>query len=178
MGGFFLIIVAGFFSHSPVFAQVNGTLRYNSGLSAFQFYENGQWVEYGTGSGGGGSAPQVVATVESTGLTANVSNVTIYTPAADGIYAVLCQVTLQVPAATSATVPGCRVVYTEQISNTSVTRNLFNSTASNVLGAGQSALQPIYVKSGTAIQYTTISYASSPANTMQYAVQVVLYKLP
>jgi hypothetical protein len=35
-------------------AGVNGMIRYNSSTSAFEFYQAGAWVNYGTGGGGGG----------------------------------------------------------------------------------------------------------------------------
>jgi hypothetical protein len=42
-------------------AGVNGMIRYNSSTSAFEFYQAGAWVNYGTGSGGGSVSFPLVA---------------------------------------------------------------------------------------------------------------------
>jgi fibronectin-binding autotransporter adhesin len=42
----------------PAANAVNGMIRYNTNLNSFEFFQNGNWVNYGTsGSGGGGTFP-------------------------------------------------------------------------------------------------------------------------
>lgn len=130
--------------------------------------------------------PSLLATIDTTGLTANVAASTLYAvPAAgEGMYRVSAMLVTTTAASVSSTMPNAQVVYTDKDSNTSVTLD-----ATPVLGAaglGQSGLLTanavgtvftgvtvIYVKASTTIQYQTVNYVST-ASGMTYAIRIRL----
>ncbi|MBX3022618.1 MAG: hypothetical protein KF799_13175, partial [Bdellovibrionales bacterium] len=68
---------------------VNGMIRYNSGDNKFEFYQNGAWVNYGTGSGGGSvtwplaASPAVTSAGAPSYSFTSDTNTGMYTSAAD-----------------------------------------------------------------------------------------------
>ncbi len=119
--------------------------------------------------------------VNTTGLTANVGVTTLTTPTANSYYRFSCYVVLTTAAGTSATLPQCQINWTD--ADSSVAENATTNATSNVNAAGQlgptqvsgiNPASPIYAKSGVAITYQTVNYASNPASTMQYAIHLRL----
>lgn len=135
----------------------------------------------------GNGVPQLVAKVDSTGLTANQAASTVYAVPSSGagLYRFDCY-TVITTAATSSTLPTCNAIYTDNETSTVETLFSGNGGATGVpttntvgtIGATQGSALVGYlllnVKASTNIQYQTQDYASSPANTMAYSVHVRL----
>lgn len=127
-----------------------------------------------------------VATIDSTGLTANVGATTLYAVPASGAgrYRVTAYLVTTTAASVSSTMPNAQVVYTDLDSNTSVTLDI--SPILGAAGLGQSGLLTanavgtvftgtvgLSVKASTTIQYKTVNYASTIAG-MAYALHIIL----
>lgn len=133
--------------------------------------------------------PSELATVDSTGLTANVGATTLYTvPASgEGLYRVSAYVVETTAGSISSTLPNVQVVFTDKDSNTSVTLDVTpvigaaglgetGALTANTVGTLASGAVPIYVKASTTIQYQTVNYASNAAG-MTYALHLKLEAL-
>lgn len=133
--------------------------------------------------------PIEVATIDSTGLAANVGATTLYVvPAAgEGLYRISVYLVTTTAASVSSTMPNVQIVFTDKDSNTSVTLDV--SPILGAAGLGQSGLLtantvgtvfsgviPFYVKASTTIQYQTVNYASTAAG-MAYALRIKLEAL-
>ena len=137
----------------------------------------------------GNGIPSELATIDTTGLTANVGASTLYVvpSTGEGLYRVSAYLVTTTAASISSTMPNAQVVYTDKDSNTPVTLDV--SPILGAAGLGQSGLLTantvgtvfcgvvvIYVKASTTIQYQTINYASSLAG-MTYALHILLEKM-
>lgn len=116
-----------------------------------------------------------------TGQTANVAVTTLVTPGANGFFRMSCWVVETASAITSSTLPQCNALWTDPDSNQTQVMNMNATTSANVVGifaplasGAQSGNFTFFAKSGVAIQFQTNLYASSPANTMTYAIHVRL----
>jgi hypothetical protein len=121
------------------------------------------------------------ASVGLTGQTANVASTPI-SPALDpviwnrgGMYRASCYVIETTADAASSTLPACNVIFTDADTGNSHTVALTaTSTANTVdtIGAGTTGLPwgSFHPKKGTAISYSSSSYASGTAATMQYSL--------
>lgn len=133
--------------------------------------------------------PSEVATIDSTGLTANVGATTLYAVPASGagLYRVSAYLVTTTAASITSTMPNAQVVYTDSDSNTSVTLDV--SPILGAAGLGQSGLLTantvgtvfsgtvvVYIKASTTIQYQTVNYASNIAG-MTYAFRMKLEAL-
>lgn len=130
--------------------------------------------------------PSELATINTTGLTANVGATTLYAvPASgEGMYRVSAYVVETVAGSVSSTLPNVQVVYTDKDSNTSVTLDVTpilgiagigqtGALTANTVGTVASGVVVIYVKLSTTIQYLTTNYASTLAG-MTYALRIRL----
>ena len=130
-----------------------------------------------------------IATIDSTGLTANVGLTTLYSVPSTGagMYRVSAYVVTTTAASVSSTMPNVQVVFTDKDSNTSVTLDV--TPILGAAGLGQSGLLtantvgtvfsgsvPIYVKASTTIQYQTVNYSSTAAG-LTYALHLKLEAL-
>lgn len=133
--------------------------------------------------------PAEYATIDTTGLTANVGATTFYAVPASGagMYRVSAYVVETTAGSISSTLPNVQVVYTDVDSNTSVTLDVTpvlgvagigqtGALTSNTVGTVSSGVVPIYVKLSTTIQYQTVNYASTAAG-MTYAIHLKLEAL-
>ena len=133
--------------------------------------------------------PSEVATIDSTGLTANVAAATLYTvpSSGEGMYRVSAYVVLTTAGSVSSTLPNVQIVYTDKDSNTSVTLDATpvlgaaglgqtGALTANTVGTVDAGVVPIYVKASTTIQYQTVNYASVAAG-MAYALRIKLEAL-
>jgi hypothetical protein len=133
--------------------------------------------------GDGTWAAPAVVTVTAVNLTAQQANIaatTLVTPGANGFYRFSCYVVLTQAATTSSTLPDCQLLYTDPDSNIAEAIIATAESPSNALGQIEflSTTTPFsggfFAKSGVAIRYATINYASSGATVMQYAIHVRL----
>ncbi len=133
--------------------------------------------------------PSELATIDSTGLTANVTASTLYAVPASGagLYRISAYLVTTTAASVSSTMPNAQVVYTDSDSNTSVTLDV--SPILGAAGLGQSGLLTanavgtvfsgtvvIYAKASTTIQYQTVNYSSTAAG-LAYALRMKLEAL-
>lgn len=136
-----------------------------------------------------GGIPSEVATIDSTGLTANVAASTLYAVPASGIgmYRVSCYVVETIAGSISSTLPNVQIVFTDNDSNTSITIDSTpilgiagigqtGALTANTVGTASSGVIVIYVKASTTIQYQTVNYASTVAG-MTYALRIKLEAL-
>jgi len=127
-----------------------------------------------------------IATINTTGLTANVGASTLYSVPADGerMYRVSAYVVETTAGSISSTLPNVQIVYTDKDSNTSVTIDATpilgvagigqtGALTANTVGTASSGVIVIYVKASTTIQYQTVNYASNLAG-MTYALRIRL----
>ncbi len=133
-----------------------------------------------------GGVPSELATIDTTGLTANVAAATLYVVPSSGagMYRVSAYVVITTAGSISSTLPNVQVVYTDKDSNTSVTVDATpvlaaaglgqtGALTANTVGSLSSGELAIYVKASTTIQYQTVNYASNIAG-MTYALHVKL----
>lgn len=124
-----------------------------------------------------------VAVAGTSNLTAQNNNIgatTIFTPAANGFYLVQIYVVETTAAGTSSTLPSSAILWTDADSSASGNVQMTITNTANIAGiiapnqaiAGNAFQLGINAKSGTAVQFSTSSYASNPANAMQYAIHV------
>lgn len=157
--------------------DTEGKFIYNGDYHTYQFCNGTNWVSMAGGGGGGsGSAPNIVATVNLTAQGANLGPTTLVTPAADGFYLISCFMVLTTAATTSSTLPGCYVRYTDE-TNTLHSTQVATSSVANTVGVATQGTLVIYAKSGNAVSYNTIGYATSGATSMQYAIHARLEQL-
>lgn len=174
-------------------------LKNSTNLQTFRIYDSsgtGYTAYSGTGIGTykniatvSNGVPSEVATIDSTGLTANVGATTLYTVPASGVgmYRVSAYLVTTVAGSVSSTMPNAQVVFTDNDSNTSVTLDVSpilgaaglgqsGLLAANAIGTVFSGTVDIYVKASTTIQYQTINYASTAAG-MAYSLRLKLEAL-
>lgn len=127
-----------------------------------------------------------VASINTTGLTANVAAATFYAVPAggEGLYRVTAYVVETTAGSVSSVLPNVQIIYTDKDSNVSVTidatpilgaaglgqTGALNANAGGTVSTGIIA---IYVKASTTIQYQTSNYASVAAG-MTYALRLRL----
>jgi hypothetical protein len=132
--------------------------------------------------------PQVVAVVNSTGLSANVAQTTLYAVPANGtgMYRISAYIVETTAAGTSSTLPQVLIAWTDNDSsfaNTSAPNawtaiNTGNTigTVGNMATNTSAVLAPagfvVNAKASTNILYSTSSYFSNPAAAMQYALHI------
>jgi hypothetical protein len=129
------------------------------------------------------------ATIDTTGLTANVAASTLYAVPASGagMYRISAYVVETTAGSVSSVLPNVQIVYTDKDSNVSVTidatpilgaAGLGQTGALNANAGGtvSSGVIVIYVKASTTIQYQTSNYASVAAG-MTYALHLKLEAL-
>jgi hypothetical protein len=99
------------------------------------------------------------------------------------VVTVSCNVAISRAATTSSTLPNCLVAYTDATNNTAVTAQVTPAwaintpgcagSATNTLGNACSGVIVINPAAGSNIQFSTNSYATSGATSMQFAINVV-----
>lgn len=132
----------------------------------------------------GNGVASEVATIDTTGLTANVATATLYAvPASgEGLYRINAYVVETIAGSVSSVLPNVQIVYTDKDSNTSVTIDATpilgaagigqtGALSANTVGTAVSGVIVIYVKASTTIQYLTTNYASVAAG-MTYALHL------
>ncbi len=130
--------------------------------------------------------PSELATIDTTGLTANVAASTLYAVPASGVgmYRISAYVVMTTAASISSTLPNVQIIYTDNDANVSVTLDATpilaaaglgqtGALTANSVGSVASGEIVIYAKSSTTIQYSTVNYASSLAG-MAYALHIKL----
>jgi hypothetical protein len=133
-----------------------------------------------------GGVPAEYATVDTTGLTANVAASTLYAVPAngEGMYRISAYVVETIAGSVSSVLPNVQIIYTDKDSNVAVTidatpilgaAGLGQTGALNANAGGtvSSGVIVIYVKASTTIQYQTSNYASVAAG-MTYALRIRL----
>lgn len=118
---------------------------------------------------GNGVAIQV-ANVALTNQTANIPTTALYTvPAGQGgRYRVTMNTILMTPASTSSTLPQSTIFWTDSDSSGTPSANIGATSTGNTTSSASVGNITVYAKAGTAINVSTSTYASSPANTMAY----------
>ncbi len=133
--------------------------------------------------------PSEVATIDTTGLTANVGVATLYAvPAAGvGMYRISAYVTETTAGSLSSTLPNVQIVYTDADSSTVITIDATpilgvagigqtGALTANTVGTTSSGVIVVYAKASTNIQYQTTGYASNLAG-MAYTLRIKLEAL-
>ncbi len=121
----------------------------------------------------------VVATINRTGLAANVSATPAYTVTSGnpGMYRLSCYVTLTQAATTSSTLPSCSFNFLDADTGVQKALGVTTTATGNTVGSNgtygfnYTGSTTIYAGAG-AINYYTSSYATSGATAMQYAMHV------
>jgi len=132
-----------------------------------------------------GPVPAVVAKVDSSGLTANISATTFYTvPSGQaGTYRMMCYEITTQAASSSSTLPQCAVYWTDADTNVgnsaaitvAVTSNGVGVSSAEGTGSGYMPGGSVFnARAGTVIQYGSINYASSGASVLTYNIHVKL----
>ncbi len=158
-------------------------------VGKFQVNSSGLIPTYNSIATVSGGVPSELATIDSTGLTANVAAATLYAvpSTGEGLYRVSAYLVTTTAASVSSTMPNAQVVYTDKDSNTAVTLDVSpilgaaglgqsGTLAANTVGTVFSGTIVIYVKASTTIQYQTVNYASTIAG-MAYALRIKLEAL-
>jgi len=145
---------------------------FNSGTGASNstFWRgDGTWVAAGV-------VP--IIQVDLTAQNTNCSTQTLTTPGANGFFRISAFLAVTTAAGTSSTTPLLTVNYNTAESNTAESTAISNAATGNTVGTlGTSAGANTFVffaKSGVAITLQCASYASNPANAMQYALHARL----
>ena len=133
--------------------------------------------------------PAEYATIDSTGLTANVAASTLYAvPAAGvGMYRVSAYVVETTAGSLSSTLPNVQIVYNDRDTAGSITIDATpilgiagigqtGALTANTIGTASSGVIVISVTANTTIQYQTVNYASNLAG-MAYALHIKLEAL-
>jgi hypothetical protein len=124
-----------------------------------------------------------VVAVNLTAQQADIPATTLTTPGANGFYRFSCWLVVTQRATTSATLPSCQVIFNDADTNVGQTVTVTNGTtaANPIVGsAGLAVTTPngeypsFFAKSGVAIQYQTLGYASAGATPMQFAIHIRL----
>ena len=129
--------------------------------------------------------PAAVAKVHLTAQQADIAATQIgSTPAADGVYRLSAYIRITQAATTSSTLPAVELTFTDPDTGTSITLQLTATSTNNAVGTvpalpALSAFDeaPVFMfraKSGVAIDYKTVGYASSGATPMQFALDLLL----
>lgn len=133
--------------------------------------------------------PAEYATIDTTGLTANVGASTLYAVPATGagMYRVSSYTVETTAGSVSSTLPNVQIVYTDKETSGAITIDATpvlgvagigqtGALTSNTIGTASSGVIVISVKASTTIQYQTVNYASSLAG-MTYAIHLKLEAL-
>lgn len=137
---------------------------------------NGKLAKYNNVATVSNGIPSIVASVMLAGQTTNIVSGALYTPPADGVYRVTVEGIVTTAAATSSSLGGFSVNYTDATMNTSITPTVVIANSGNTVGTRMTQTTIFYAKGGVAIVYN-MGYASSPANTMTYALRIRLEAL-
>jgi hypothetical protein len=130
-----------------------------------------------------------VASVDSTGLTANVGATTAYAVPASGagLYRISVSVELTTAASVSSTLPNLQIKFTSADSSTVITIDATpvlgaagigqtGALTGNTVGLTSVGVIVVNAKASTNIQYQTVNYASSLAG-MAYAIHIIIEAL-
>lgn len=119
-----------------------------------------------------------LARVDLTGKTADVSATALWTDQGKGslAYKVEGYTVCTVAGSASSTLPAIVLSYTDSESNTAVTVTLGTQSTANAVGTIVRGAANINVKAGTAVTFTTATYASTNAG-MTFGVHVFLARL-
>jgi hypothetical protein len=121
----------------------------------------------------------IVAGCSSSAQSANLGATALYTPAGTKAVVVTCQILLTRAATTSSTLPQCVISYTDVFTNAAESITITAAWASGTLGCSGSTTNTvgnacqgntavIAPKAATAVNYSTVNYASAGGTTMQY----------
>ena len=152
---------------NPSIAKISGTLASFNGVSLV-----------------GNTIPTIVAKADLTGQTTNVGATTLYAvPAGQGgMYRVHAYEVITTAAVTTSVLPNCYAIWTDNDTGVAESGGIAftNAPSANTVGTQSNAASIYYgvltinAAQSTNIQFKTLSYASNPANTMQYALHVKL----
>lgn len=161
----------------------SGSLKFTTAIQV------GKTTTYNNVSTVSGGIPSEIATVDSTGLAANVSVATLYAVPASGagMYRVCAYTVLTTAASVSSTLPNIQIVYTDNETGGSITIDATpilgiagigqtGALNANTVGTASAGVIVVNAKASTNIQYQTVNYASTAAG-MAYALHVKLEAL-
>jgi hypothetical protein len=114
----------------------------------------------------------VVATVNLTGLSANISATSLYVTTFSGLYRVSVYM-VTTTTATTSTMPSSTVVWDDADNGVSQNIQMTPTNSSNTNTNAQQASAVMSVRAGIQISYSTAGYASS-GPTMKYSLHIVL----
>lgn len=130
--------------------------------------------------------PAEYATIDTTGLTANVGAATLYAVPATGagMYRISSYTVETTAGSISSTLPNVQVVYTDKETGGAITMDATpvlgvagigqtGALTANTVGTASSGVIAISAKASTTIQYQTVNYASNLAG-MTYALHIKL----
>lgn len=143
---------------------------------------NSNWIWAGKATTYNGMAtvgpglPGIVAEVNLTAQGANITNQNIYTPSAAGLYRLSGTIGVTRVATTSSTMPSFQLAYTHGDSAQLQLPVLQTSNTGNLLTTVFSLSHTFYA-ANSAINFSTASYASSGATSMQYNLRLRLEAL-
>lgn len=156
-------------SNATTVAKVSGTLASYNGINLV-----------------GNGLASIVAKVDATAQTANITATTVYAVPGGGagMYRMSCYTVVTTAATTSSVLPNCYMVFTDADTSAVQSVPICGAPAGNtvgligivaaVYGSCEAALN---AAASTNIQYKTLSYTSVGGTAMQYAVHVKLQYL-
>lgn len=164
---------------------ITNTLVTTTNVAGHYLRNNG--TQYVDGTIQSGDLPTItgfVPVAASSNLTAqqaNVSLTTLFTPSANGYYRISGYEVLTQAATTSSTLPSVGFTYTDGDTNVALGPLFFiAATNSNNTVGSQGPCNSVggpcqiyfYARSGAAVQFETLSYASNGATPMQFALHI------
>lgn len=168
-------MLAGSIAAAKLIGTDIATLGKNTSYNGITAVSNGLPAEY--------------ATIDTTGLTANVNTSTLYAVPASGVgmYRVSAYVVETVAGSISSTLPNVQIVYNDRDTAGSITIDATpvlgvagigqtGALTTNTVGTAASGVIVISVTASTTIQYLTTNYASNLAG-MTYALRLKLESL-
>ncbi len=149
-----------------------GTLSATKFSGSFSGSISGDISSYNGISTVANGVPTEYGTIDKTAQGSNISSTNIYTAPANGMYRVTVIIMLTQVASTSSTLPQVNIGWTDGDNNTAQTTIATSPSSSNNLTTYETASVVVYAESGSAISYSTSSYASSGSPSMQYSVHI------
>lgn len=155
-----------------------GIVRFSGAITAGHI---ATWSSSGVLQDGGAVATGLASTkADVAGRTNNVAATTLVTVgASNATYSFFCGTILTTVAGTSSTLPACDVTFTDELGTPHTIAVTAQSSANTLSTLGTIAASNVYgitfqAKAATVIQFSTVGYASSPANVMAYSTHVAL----
>jgi hypothetical protein len=141
------------------------------GTGAFSLNTSGVATKVANATTAGNGLPFIIADVNSTGLTANVSTTNLLASATQGMYAIEVYWVCTTAATSSGTLPSVVVGWTDD-SGTTQSTTVAPASSTNAVGSyGRSSGLVLYSGIAQNITYSTTGYASSGATSLTYSLR-------